>query len=519
MDRELEKLVKKYANAKTARERKDALRALELYKSVKGASDLGSTTAGGESDKFITKVLPDSIKNIYEQMKKYGGSVADVLGPLERLQQGQKQFVQATDQFFKAGYTGQMFDFADAISTASKASLELNGNLRGAQEVMRGFQQRSMTLALANEQFTKTLMNSAVVLERAGFEMDTFADIVDSAAFAFNKNEEEISGLTATLINVQKQIPVSGRNLAENFRFAQREFAYQSGRMMDNFVGLQKMSVTTGIEFTDLARSFGDSMDSFQGSAQMAGSLNQILGKSVFNSIELLNMTETERATKVRNAILQSGRSVEDMGKFELKALSKTLGFSVEDTRKFLRGDLKIDEADALKAIRSQNPSKMIMDNSKDLSKELDFLRDRIKSVRPSIDNLRIGFNDLLDSEGLKMLDKIFGKVANVEGLGLTREQTIEQLARRVTLTPTTGNRAAGGGTLGGLGGENESQITESARKLVEKMKKTYEEALTDSLTGQATDVGQVVNSLNSLTDKIGEMLTKLPTIIASALE
>lgn len=427
------------------------------------------------------------------------------------------QFAKSQNAFFQAGYTGQMFDFSEAISAASRASLDLNGNLQGAQAVMQGFQRNSMALAVANEQFTKTLMNSAVVLERAGFEMDTFADIVDSAAFAFNKNEEEISGLTATLINVQKQIPVSGRTLAENFRFAQKEFAYQSGRMMENFVGLQKMSVTTGVSFTDLAGAFGDSMDSFQGSAQMAGSLNQILGKSVFNSIELLNMTETERATKIRSAILESGRSVEDMGKFELKALQKTLGFSLEDTRKFLRGDLKIDEADALKAIRSQNPSKMIMDNSKDLSKELDFLRDRIKSVRPPFDNLAISLSKLTREQGIDRINRIFANLANVEDMRLTPEQIAFAGQARLMGSRITKSPAEGAGSLIGLptGDSAVKAFGDYLGKLLDEKLKPYDPAQ----GGDPTMISQLVFSVDGLTKQIGDMISKLPTMIAAALE
>ena len=154
-----------------------------------------------------------------------------------------------------------------------------------------------------------------------GFDVSKFAEIVDSAALAFNSNEQEINSLTSTLINVQREIPVSGRELAQNFRRAQQDFAYSADQMMDNFIGLQKMSTTTGISFDRLTSVFGQKLDSFRGSAQLAGQLNQILGKSAFNSMELLTMTETERATRVRGAILESGRSIEDMGKFEILAL------------------------------------------------------------------------------------------------------------------------------------------------------------------------------------------------------
>ena len=63
---------------------------------------------------------------------------------------------------------------------------------------------------------------------------------------------------------------------------------------MENFAKLSKMSRETGLDFQKLAGSFGDSMDTFEGAAQMAGGLNQILGGSVFNSVELSPWTKQQ---------------------------------------------------------------------------------------------------------------------------------------------------------------------------------------------------------------------------------
>jgi hypothetical protein len=250
----------------------------------------------------------------------------------------------------------------------------------------------------------------------------------------------------------------------------------------------------------------------------MAGSLNQILGKSVFNSIELLNMTETERATKVRNAILQSGRSVEDMGKFELKALSKTLGFSVEDTRKFLRGDLKIDEADALKAIRSQNPSKMIMDNSKDLSKELDFLRDRVKSIQPPFDRFMISMSNATSDQALDRLDKFIGKLGTAGDMGLTSEQQIAVLQNRTLFMKQAKDRAKGAGTITGLGTPGEPALA----GIIEKLGNTVAEKLEEINTQAGGDPKvalQLLMKMDNLTEKITQLISKAPSVIGAPSE
>ena len=464
MDRFLKKLFKQLDDGKIDRDKfADRLKSY-MQKDTDVIADKMSragSSAKGES------IIASKLGAAYEELKKYGAATQEVLGPLERLKETQQLYADATNAFFKAGYTGKFISFADAISSASKASLDLNGNLDGATRVMEAFRSKSLVLGLANKKFTEQLMSNSVVLERAGFDMEQYTEIVDSAAFAFNNNGDQINKLTATLVNVQKEIPVSGRELSENFRIAQRDFAYSADQLMDNFIGLQKLSVETGISFDTLTSKFGDSLDSFQGSADMAGKLNQILGKSVFNSIELLNMTEEERANKIRTAIMNSGRSVEQMGKFELKALAGTLGFTTEETRKFLRGDLKLDEMKKLKDVQAKDPAAL---RSAEVATEMQFLRDRIKQIRPELDNLRIG---IIGAAGRGVTDTAYATTrATLEGRGIntkgmTDQQTVEAFIG--AFAGTLESNTEGVATLSGLM-RKDSPFIEATTNLVESV-------------------------------------------------
>jgi len=363
--------------------RSEATKLAAAFK-ARGVPIGGDKDSGDKAPSGVSKEIA-SAQQLLESLTK---PTEKVLNSFEEIYEKQKSFREETKNYFKAGFTGQMYDFSTAIDAANKASVGLTGNLESGRRVNEAWRTSTKLMAFVGRDFQKTLMQTSVVLDQAGFDMRDYAEIVDSAAFAFNSNEDQIKKLTATLVNVQKEIPVSGRELSENFRFAQKNFAYSADKMMDNFIGLQKMSTTTGISFGSLTSAFGESMDSFQGSANKAGKLNQILGKSAFNSMELLTMTETERATKVRKAIMSSGRSIEDMGKFELLALKDTIGLgSVEETRKFLRGDLKIDEKKSMKAIESRDPVAL---KSKSLKQTMTFLEDSFNKVRPATDMLAL---------------------------------------------------------------------------------------------------------------------------------
>ena len=264
----------------------------------------------------------------------------NILNPLQAASQQLREFRQENEEFVSSGMNRTMFDFGQTLESVSNESFRLTGNFRSSARVIGSFRQNFKALGFVSETFRQSLLKTGVALDAAGFSMDDFSGIIDSATFAFNMSEGQINDLSATLIKTSREFAIAPRELTENFQFAQKNFAYTSKRFMDNFLELQKMSRTTGIGFDQLARSFGGNMDEFQGSAKMAGRLNQILGKSMFNSIDLLNKTEAERAQVIRQGILQRfGDRVGELQKFELLAIGKTLNLSADETRRFLRGE------------------------------------------------------------------------------------------------------------------------------------------------------------------------------------
>lgn len=427
-----------------------------------------------------TGFFRDTAQNIGATAKTINEAMTQALEPLQRINTGFQTLVErtrgltkATQDYLAEGFTGQMFDFSNAIDAANRASILFNGNATAGGKINRAWAESTKVLAFTNVEFQKSLMEQSVVLERAGFDVSKFAEIVDSAALAFNSNEQEINSLTSTLINVQREIPVSGRELAQNFRRAQQDFAYSADQMMDNFIGLQKMSTTTGISFDRLTSAFGTKLDTFQGSAQMAGQLNQILGKSAFNSMELLTMTETERATRVRGAILESGRSIEDMGKFEILALQKSLGLgSVEETRRFLRGDLNIsDDGDAMARIEAADPNTI---KSRQLGDTMDFLVSSINKTRTPLETMRLQalrFAVELEEKAVKGLTKFTESLAESGASIPTIVQAqVAAATGQVVLDPQTGMAISDPTALAGVVTKTNNMIATLAQITKEQL-------------------------------------------------
>ena len=107
-------------------------------------------------------------------------------------------------------------------------------------------------------------------------------------------------------------------------------------------------------------------MDEFGGSARKAGSLNAILGRSVFNSIDLLGKTEAQRVETIVQGIRKSTNvQALSRNKFQLKAVASGLGLTVDETRKLLSGQMTVDQALARK--KSEDPREAAMAKMADL--------------------------------------------------------------------------------------------------------------------------------------------------------
>lgn len=323
----------------------DPADAQKLAKTIAAKSAAGGASKSkvGSIASTVTAPVLASQEEMLKELGKITFGLDKNLNSYQRVTESARLYREELERFTKAGYTRQFQDFSSEIDEAIDTSLRLTGNLEAAQLALGGLKSDFKGFGLVNREFRKGLTQISVKLAAAGYDMASFGRIVDSSVFAFNASEGAVDQLSNQLVTLQQNLAIAPQELTANFEYAQKNFAYSAGKIMENFAKLSKMSRQTGLDFQKLAGSFGDSLDTFEGSAQMAGRLNQILGDSVFNSVELLSMDEATRANRVREALqARMGGRLENIGKFELKAVASTLNMTPEETRRFLRtGKLK----------------------------------------------------------------------------------------------------------------------------------------------------------------------------------
>lgn len=262
------------------------------------------------------------------------------------------------------------------FSQLLKFSKDLTGSSAAAAQAITGLSESMQSFTFRSAADSRQLAELGIQLNKLGVGYSQLGEILDTAALGFGKNQEELGKLSRELANIVTAFPGQAAQIARNFQQAQSNLAYDSEGIMTVFKKLQKTSSLTGVSFENLTSAFGESMDTFQGSSEKAGKLNAILGKSVFNSIDLLGKTEGDRVeTIIRGVKNNLGGSVNDLGKFQLKAIAEGLGLNVEDTRRLLMGQMSADQAIAKATEAKKTPQDIARER---LTKATETLAERL---------------------------------------------------------------------------------------------------------------------------------------------
>ena len=299
----------------------------------------------------------------------------------------QKEFIQQGGQHFGRFAEGQ--EFNKAISQAGETMFKYFGNIQQGQRAFFDTSKAMKAFVMVNNKVKNDMATTVGVANELGISTETMTGIFDTAIQSFGATGDEAVSLGRKVANMSQQLAMSPQELASNFAKAQKSLLYDSGKVEGIFRKLQFTSRATGVSFDNLTSAFGSSMDTFQGSSEKAGKLNAILGKSVFNSIDLLGKSESERLETIVGGVRKNLRGgVQNLGKFELQSIASGLGMTPDETRRLLSGKTTVEEA--LKSKAPKDPREKALqalavgaenvdDRFSSLIETLDATRDPIK--------------------------------------------------------------------------------------------------------------------------------------------
>jgi hypothetical protein len=385
------KLVENLVNAQTPEAKKRASAALN----AKYNNDVRSASKGSKksSSSFSAETgIPETIFDTTDPAKALnaivGGMNFDAIKEdYKDLIKIQKEFIQQGGQHFGRFAEGQ--EFNKAISQAGETMFKYFGNIQQGQRAFFDTSKAMKAFVMVNNKVKNDMATTVGVANELGISTETMTGIFDTAIQSFGATGDEAVSLGRKVANMSQQLAMSPQELASNFAKAQKSLLYDSGKVEGIFRKLQFTSRATGVSFDSLTSAFGSSMDTFQGSSEKAGKLNAILGKSVFNSIDLLGKSESERLETIVGGVRKNLRGgVQNLGKFELQSIASGLGMTPDETRRLLSGKTTVEEALKTKAPKDPREKALqalavgaenVDDRFSSLIETLDATRDPIK--------------------------------------------------------------------------------------------------------------------------------------------
>lgn len=317
--------------------------------------------------KKLQSKVTEATKSSSAEGFKIGGGFFDILEEGAQMYDLRKESIKSSGLLLDAlaGPAG----FVSKFAQLAESDVSIFGSIKPTIQAFEDLGKATTSFAMTSEEMQSKLGTTLAVFKELGVDVEDFSAVLDSARLGFGMAAVDAEKLARSVGNIGLATGVGMNKAMKNFATAQKSMAYDSKKLMENFKQLQFTAATTGVSFGELTSAFGDSMDTFESSAGKAGSLNAILGRSVFNSIDLLGKTEGERVSTIVEGIRKSvDVNALSKNKFQLKAVAEGLGLSVDDTRKLLTGQESVDNVLAGKAPKDSR--------EKAISKMTDLLRD-----------------------------------------------------------------------------------------------------------------------------------------------
>ena len=277
-----------------------------------------------------TGISADSLKEGFKQMANPVNIIGTLMSSvLQSTMLAVKQAGDLKAQF--VGATGDIEGFNNEIlgfDGAATGAMQFGVGMEEASKASMALFENMSTFTAASKDQRKAMVQTAASFENLG---------VSSAEFGSNLQEMQMSlGMTADealetqkgFTKMAKGIGVPLNKLSKDFAQNGKALAAYGDSAIRVFEELSMTSKQTGLDMSELL-SITQKFDTFEGAADAAGKMNQLLGGPFLDSMQLLSAeSEAQRISLLQNSLQMSGKSFDSMSKFEKQALAQAAGMS-----------------------------------------------------------------------------------------------------------------------------------------------------------------------------------------------
>ena len=289
-------------------------------------SAMGAKMASGNEKLFTMKnalgaagAAANTFANFIEQgfivLLKKGWDIA--VG----LNEAQSEFAQRI-----GASTAELRSFKTSMESVTFANLRAGVTAKQTGEAFSTLYTSVTEFSRMSAQAQTTMAETVTLLMQGGTSAQDAAQGMQMLNKVLGQSGSAMAQTVRGLDSFARALNVPPAIVQRDFSEMSMDLSVYGGKMVDTFKKLQVAAKNTGLSMNQLMSITGQ-FDTFEGAAEAAGRLNAILGRDLFNSLDmLLTVDPTERFRKLREGIMQAAGSFEELSYYEKRAIADAAG-------------------------------------------------------------------------------------------------------------------------------------------------------------------------------------------------
>ena len=173
----------------------------------------------------------------------------------------------------------------------------------------------------------KAVTKQAQGFTRLGVSIEDFSKTAENMTKGWGLSVKEMEKTQNKIQKAALSLGIAPAKMAKDLAATIPKLMHWGKASTDVFLRLAAQSKATGVEMGTLL-GVAEGFDDFEQAAGKVGQLNTLLGGPYLNTVQMLKADEEERIQILKNGIALTGKSVDQLGRWRVKDISKTMGFS-----------------------------------------------------------------------------------------------------------------------------------------------------------------------------------------------
>ena len=352
----------------------DAFKIKEAKSFTAGLSKLAKV-AGGSADAFRLLGL-SFIKAIPVVL------IANMVGLTLAAFNAEKQFMKTT---------GASEKFAKGVTRSYEATRQFGVSMEEASQSAAALYETFTDFTFLAPEIQDDLVKTGALLQEQGVSFTSYAGGIQTATKALGVASGDADDMMMRLTAHARDIQVPVGAMVEQFASVAPELAALGEAGEKAFKDLARVQKITGFEMQKLLQ-LTSKFDTFEDAATMAGGLNAALGGNFVNAMDMMMETDpVRRFEMIRDAILSTGLSFENMHYYQRKFYAEQLGFGgdVSKLAMLMSGNMEALDGDIGKTAASYEEMQQRAAAVQSIQESLqNLLRAFVPILKPMIESL-----------------------------------------------------------------------------------------------------------------------------------